>query len=658
MTLAVRVEIPSVEGKFVVNLDDEYSSAILYQQHGDFDYHVAIHIASWFCLLADSPLSDLKPEAALKRFLRNCLFRLPEVIARYAVLAHRLTKSEAALEPGALTSAGDSLVDLPVYREYIKEMEQTPVFREYLHFYRTGDSRSFSYVYTFLSFLKKMSYERGDLEQVAFRDWLGIEERLSRLTLPDFTGNLKVILDFIFRDWVFTAFIPKHGGGAVSERGVHGIMEKSMNFRMDKRVEYLYFRSPLAPLSESYSYPAGSSRECTSVDIARLKFVPKDYKSVRSICMEPIVLQWSQQGVRFEYEHWLSESILRNHVVLRDQGVNQRAALFGSETNRVDTIDLSSASDSVAWSLVKATFPAKVLKHLAATRSKRVETPSGELHNLVKFAPMGSALCFPVQSTLYAAICLMIGIAQTYNRNWREPNAFEGLDLEKAYNNSFFKSSSLGTTKYSPFFCYGDDIITDKSMTSSVVDCLQLLGFKVNESKSYFRDDTFRESCGKHYLRGFDVTPMTLKVPKIGRSNNIEVLAGVVDACNNADEFGFSTLRTFLIMASLYLKVYGVNSPRNPILFTEDGKGLSIRSANPKNKHLVTRFNEGYQVREFSHVQIGPAGWIPSDVFDGYHLTQWWRSRYRGTLEHEELPRGASKADPVGNRATMGWTPL
>jgi hypothetical protein len=52
---------------------------------------------------------------------------------------------------------------------------------------------------------------------------------------------------------------------------------------------------------------------------------------------------------------------------------------------------------------------------------------------------------------------------------------------------------------------YGDDIIVPQHAAHFCSDLLTRLGFVVNLDKSFIRG-FYRESCGKHYINGFDVT--------------------------------------------------------------------------------------------------------------------------------------------------------
>jgi hypothetical protein len=57
---------------------------------------------------------------------------------------------------------------------------------------------------------------------------------------------------------------------------------------------------------------------------------------------------------------------------------------------------------------------------------------------------------------------------------------------------------------------YGDDIILPTAYAGIFVEFLSWLGFTTNPDKS-FVDGPFRESCGKHYFLGDDVTPFYIR---------------------------------------------------------------------------------------------------------------------------------------------------
>lgn len=692
-----RVSVPALGGRFESDLDRSPTHETLTERYGSNAASVKFLLVTWTSLLSDSPLGASKDMHTIHKFFTRGQADVYALVATYADLAHELTKS--------LTRTNDGMT-----ATYLKSMEKTPVYREYLHFFRTRDPLVLKYLLTFLSFGKKTYFKNPMFNADALRKWRGIEERLGSIQLSvPVLKNLRVIVDRLFTDWDFDQWLPMFSNGAVAERKVRGVMAKSANMRLSPMIEYLYLRGDniMGPPNETGStgyptyvsslreslgdqYPAEGQEVYTTIPTksrkaSRLKFVPKNYKSVRSICMEPNVVMWAQQGVRLVYEaHLKRNKWLKNHVDLERQEVNQEGARWGSETGLVDTIDLSSASDSVMWKLIQAVFKPAVLKHLHATRTSLVELPDGTWMKVHKFAPMGSALCFPVQCTLYTAICIMIGISWAYCRNWRLPDCFDGLDLDEAYKNSFFfKAGTRETRRLQNPLIYGDDIILDKRVTSSVVECLQMLGFDVNVEKSYFGDEAYRESCGKHFALGYDVTPMMLKIGAVFEDGvEPKVLAGIIDQANHAFQYGYLNLRAHLIQFCLRYPIRGFNDGRrpfgrNPILFTTDKDAtFALHCDNPRNTHLRSRNFDldsvstpdkirksdthiAYQRSEWASVTLKPCKIVKHDsTVDGFKYIAWWRSKYGHTTENDDFSSGMPTADALSTRASWRWTPI
>lgn len=660
-------------------LDSDNSVTLIRQEHGDNEHVVVLTIVSWVSLLGDSPIGDDKPAVIVDRFLNTLLSDYRGTIAAYSNLAHQLCKG--------LQRDDDGNIIVP----YLKEFEPLPIFREYLAFFRTRDPRVLQYILSFLLFAKKGRYEDAELEKLAFRKWIQIEDRLSVLELPPWTANLRRILDVCCRSWEFRDFLPKHGNGSVAERGVKGVEHKNSIFSGHRRISYLYFREDniFMDCDERSVAPDGSfTVDHCSTDTSRLMFVPKDHKSARSICMEPTVFMWAQQGVRHYYERWLSESPLGDHIFLREQERNQEASAFGSLTGEVDTIDLSSASDCVAWDLVKRIFPAKVLKHLAGTRTSKVELPDGSVRHVRKYAPMGSALCFPIQSTIYAAIALMVGICQYYGVDWSVPGVLDGLDIERMHESAFASTLGHHGSRFSHYLCYGDDIIVDSRLTTEVINALTALGFEVNVSKSFVGNEAFRESCGEYHFDGESVSPYFFKTDEVSSRIGIAALAGLIDHANRAMHFGYSTLRRHLVQFILHYPIAGVRESRekNSILFTEDeNESCAILCANPRNTHLrkrvydprlssylyggkaeaeaspgntlggaaLTGTDMWYQRDEVESLAPGPCRKRRlSEKFDNYRYVTWWRTRVYGAgtglidavpMTHDALEVGISR---------------
>jgi hypothetical protein len=280
--------------------------------------------------------------------------------------------------------------------------------------------------------------------------------------------------------------IPKHGPGAVATG--EGPNEKMRFKRIYSDVEECYPFTEYFFLSDKHRFDMWDQYwDCTHIDspCAKVVLVPKDSRGPRLISEEPLEIQYIQQGIgRALVDHLEKEPLTSGHVNFRDQGVNRNLALQGSVSGAWSTIDLSAASDRVSLLMVEKLFRGTPLyEPLFATRSHLTELPSGERVTLRKFAPMGSALCFPVEALCFWALTVAC-IHQC-----------KGGDI-----------SDVAST----VFVYGDDIIVQAGDELPVFRTFPEFGLKVNEDKSC-HTGFFRESCGCDAYRGEDVTPIKVK---------------------------------------------------------------------------------------------------------------------------------------------------
>jgi hypothetical protein len=144
--------------------------------------------------------------------------------------------------------------------------------------------------------------------------------------------------------------------------------------------------------------------------------------------------------------------------------------------------------------------------YLDATRSRSADVPGHGVLPLTKFASMGSALTFPVEALVFTTLVAM-GM-QAEGQTPLRPRDLRG--------------------KVS---VYGDDIIVPVDATSQVVRTLELFGSKVNRSKSFW-SGSFRESCGKEYFNGIDVTVVRQKQRFPTDTADATRIAGLVDLRN------------------------------------------------------------------------------------------------------------------------------
>ncbi|DAD51375.1 TPA_asm: RNA-directed RNA polymerase [ssRNA phage Gerhypos.4_30] len=214
------------------------------------------------------------------------------------------------------------------------------------------------------------------------------------------------------------------------------------------------------------------SRWFTIVKGSRLEAVPKNAKTDRVIAVEPTGNQFLQQGVH----SFIRRRLSKFGVNLDDQSISQSRAQE-AYLNRLSTLDLSMASDTISRELVYHLLPLDWAMFLDSIRSPftRVE---GEWVHTEKFASMGNAFCFELETLIF----------------WALSSSVEELHDRK------------GQIAYGGVTVYGDDIIVPRRAYDSVVEILTFCGFTVNMKKSY-KDGNFFESCGKHYHRGIEITP-------------------------------------------------------------------------------------------------------------------------------------------------------
>lgn len=202
--------------------------------------------------------------------------------------------------------------------------------------------------------------------------------------------------------------------------------------------------------------------------------VPKNAKTDRVIAIEPCMNIFIQKGIGGV----IRRRLRKVGINLNDQSKNQELARAGSIDDDLVTIDLSSASDTISYEVVKALLPPDWFDALCACRSEKGVLPSGEVVLYRKFSSMGNGFTFELESLIFWAICSAV--------------------------------RSLNGESDRRLAIYGDDIIVPTGMAAELVTMLQFFGFTVNTKKSHL-SGPFRESCGKHFFLGDDVTPIYVR---------------------------------------------------------------------------------------------------------------------------------------------------
>lgn len=281
--------------------------------------------------------------------------------------------------------------------------------------------------------------------------------------------------------------VPGHGPGQTAEKlsaNAKWNQSEWTDRLEDSGFSYLEF------LSSSFSLGLSRLqkvvfREPDTERPVRVVPVPKTLKTPRIIAIEPACMTYVQQGLMVSIKNQLEVDPFGQFVDYSSQVPNQRLALYGSSSGDLATLDLSEASDRVSNLHVRTLL--KRWPHLAsavdACRSRKADVPGHGIISLSKFASMGSSLCFPMESLVFCTL-VFCGIERE-----------RGTRLTRRSIKEFAGSVRV----------YGDDIIVPVDYVHSVVRALEAFGFVVNGRKSFWTGK-FRESCGKEYYDGCDVS--------------------------------------------------------------------------------------------------------------------------------------------------------
>lgn len=226
--------------------------------------------------------------------------------------------------------------------------------------------------------------------------------------------------------------------------------------------------------------PFGDS-EATQVSVeihdGRLDFVRKNAKTDRTIVVEPMLNSMFQLGVG----DYMATRLRRVGIDIRDQSRNQGLACEGSLTGALATLDLSSASDTIATELVYELLPVDWALFLSQGRSSHLVYEDFRF-SIEKFSSMGNGFTFPLETLIfYALACACVNEDDEYKVS-----------------------------------VYGDDIIVPTYAYAELCDLLNAVGFIPNKDKS-FSTGPFRESCGADYHSGINIRPCYVKGPLTGQ---------------------------------------------------------------------------------------------------------------------------------------------
>jgi len=241
---------------------------------------------------------------------------------------------------------------------------------------------------------------------------------------------------------------------------------------------YSSYRASLDSCSYLHSDAENNRYECWGeakvVEHSLLSFVPKRTDISRTICTEPNLNMYYQLGLGQILEDRLREIYAIN--LSSQPSFNCELARLGSINGNYATIDLSSASDSMSLGVLREILPRGFYSWLVSLRTPTARLPDGRTVPLKMVSTMGNGFTFPLETIVFTAVvdaCYRV-CGVPFVRN---------------------------TKDHGNWAVFGDDIIVRRECFSAVRRLLYLLGFSVNDAKT-FAEGPFRESCGGDFYNG------------------------------------------------------------------------------------------------------------------------------------------------------------
>jgi len=434
-------------------------------------------------------------------------------------------------------------------------------------------------------FMYKLQMPIVDVDaQRVISEFIDTDVALEAISIPNETTTTvqaQRIATNLFGCFNSADIMPKHGPGAVSTG--EKCYQKHKFSRIYRRLERRYPFTEYFVLSQTQvcdEYHTYDRLIPLESGTAKVVLVPKDSRGPRLISCEPLEYQWIQQGLGTKFRDRVeNHPLTRGHVNFTDQSINRRLALAGSKDQQWVTLDMKEASDRVSVELVNTIFNhcPDLLEALYACRSDATKLPDGTVHELRKFAPMGSNLCFPVEAFIFYALAVG-AIMQVYNVPRRIARA--------------------------AVYVYGDDIIVSSKYYAALLQELPKYGLMFNLDKCCV-SGFFRESCGCDAFQGVDVTPLRLKQTWSHHDRvDARTIASYVGLSNRAYEFGYHRLAEHIrqLVERQIGPIPTVTKVTGGLAWVRKQGGWRGRS----QSNVPTRFNRALQRMEALSYRIDP----------------------------------------------------
>lgn len=405
------------------------------------------------------------------------------------------------------------------------------------------------------------------------------------------------------------SIMPKHGPGAVADGLVSN--QKFDNLTWTQRLEeefpyFMYGTSHRNPVATDAPQPVFLS-PVNEIPV-RVITVPKTAATSRVISLEPAHMQMMQQSLLEAFTEEIDADPLMGPIAsYSSQEPNRLLAKAGSVDGSYATIDLSDASDRVRLSVVQRLLAGSSITSRAvlACRSTHADVPGLGVIPLAKFASMGSALTFPIETMVFTTIVFMA--------------IQDGLGT--AISDSLIRSMR-GHVRV-----YGDDIIVPTRYAPLVISRLESFGLKVNYHKT-FQTGRFRESCGGDYFSGYDVSVVKMRGNLPNTRREQELIERLV------------AFRNRLAKACLYITVAALDRHIRSLLngvfpvLSEEAPGLGrTDETDRRDDGEKRRWNEKSQALEIRAWHIHRP--LPPSPLDGYGAL-WKHYLRRGNFPRED----------------------
>lgn len=363
----------------------------------------------------------------------------------------------------------------------------------------------------FSLFRKWKGYKKDaglDPARKAAESWLGAERRCARTNdrlLSESAENKysieprhiakaqHVISEILGRlDWESISRLCRFGSGATFDKK-RGTDHSQKSRKPSITLSAIPYLCKVLSGDPYLGIAIGGFKNLTIVGANRLVLVPKNARTHRTICADPTLNGFIQQGIG----RTIRARLKRYGVDLDDQSVNQDLACVAKALG-LATLDLANASDTLCIEICRLLLPHEWFEVLVALRCPVSQIgKTGRRFHLSKFASMGNAYTFELETLVFYALCRSVC----------------GDDDVVSV--------------------YGDDIIVPDSHYSDVVKTLEWAGFEVNYGKSFSGEERYRESCGRHYFDNEEVTPcyqkevVGIKAHELVRFHNRLIRAGI-----------------------------------------------------------------------------------------------------------------------------------